>query len=150
MIKQYWKEFCKNTGRGDAAYAGILCFGTDVHAASNALEKIREGVKRVAIYPACGYRYAMSGDAKVGDLNIVTDWQGNPCEVIETVSVEKRRISELTDEICSLDGDFQSHAQWIEARKPILKMEMEELGQEFDEDVEVIVEIFRRAGLLQE
>lgn len=145
MIQSYWKEFLAHTNRAEnAKCAGVVCFGMDEKTCVSAVERILRSEMRCRIYPADGYRKAMSGEAKPGDVNIVTDWKGVPCAVIETINVQTLTISALTDEICALEGMQNDLEAWKEKQMPLIKTEIEELGGILDDDTLVTVEEFRK------
>ena len=144
MIQNYWKDFLACTGReSETKYAAVICFGMDMKACNGAIERIRSGEMRCRIYPADGYRKAMSGEARVGDLCIVTDWQGMPQAVIETVEVQNLPVSALTDEICALEGMQPDLCAWREKQLPFIKTEIEELDGELNEATQLTVEEFK-------
>lgn len=145
MLQKYWNDFLAYTKRETGLKcAGVVCFGMDADACAGAVERILSGEMRCRIYPADGYRKAMSGEAKAGELNIVVDWKGTPCAVIETTNVRNVPVSELTDEICSLEGMQANLNAWMEKQLPFIKTEVEELGGEVDDSTVLTVEEFRK------
>ena len=144
MIQKYWQEFLANAKRDESAKcAGMICFGMDADACKNAVEKILSGEMCCRIYPKDGYRKAMSGEAKAGELNIVVDWNGAPQAVIETTGVREIRVGELTDEICAMEGIQSNLTDWQEKQMKLIKTEVEELGGEFDEATPLTIEEFK-------
>lgn len=144
MIQNYWKEFLTNTNReNEEKYTGIICFGMDAQTCTTANEKILSGEMHRRIYPENGYKKAMSGESGIGELNIVTDWKGMPCAVIETTGVYKLQVSELTDEICAGGGLYPSLEIWKEKQMPLIKTEVEELGNAFHDTTLLTVEEFK-------
>lgn len=144
MIQNYWKDFLASTNReSDEKCSGVICLGMDAKTCAAASEKILSGKMHCRIYPADGYRKAMSGEARTGELNIVTDWKGEPCAVIETTGVRMLSVSGLTDEICASEGLYADLATWKEKQLPYIKTEVEELGSVFDDATVLTVEEFR-------
>lgn len=144
MIQTYWKEFLAKANREtDEKCAGVICFGMDAQTCALANEKILSGEMRCRIYPADGYKKAMSGEARIGELSIVTDWKGAPCAIIETIGVRALPVSELSDEICACEGIFTDLKTWKEKQMPFLKTEVEELGNAFDDATLLTIEEFR-------
>lgn len=144
MIQNYWRKFLENAKYDEnAKCAGVICFGMDADACENAVEKIISGEMRCRIYPKDGYRKAMSGEAKVGELNIVVDWNGAPRAVIETTGVQEIVVSQLTDEICAMEGMQPNLNDWKEKQMKIIKTEVEELGGEFDDATALTIEEFK-------
>jgi len=144
MIQNYWRKFLENTKREEnAKCAGVICFGMDADACKNAVEKILYGEMRCRIYPKDGYRKAMSGEAKIGEMNIVVDWSGVPQAVIETTGVRDLPVGQLTDEICAMEGIQKNLSDWREKQMKLVKTEVEELGGEFDDDTLLTIEEFK-------
>lgn len=144
MIRNYWKKFLEKAKKDEnAKYAGVICFGMDAETCKNAVERILAGEMRCRIYPRDGYRKAMSGEAKVGELNIVVDWDGVPQAVIETTDVRELRFSQLTDDICALEGIQNNLSDWREKQMKFIKTEVEELGGEFDDSTPLTIEEFK-------
>lgn len=141
MLQKFWETYLEDTKKSGKC-AGTICFGVDARGAQRAIERILNGEMRAIIYPAHGYRISLNGEAKTGDKNIVVDWNGHPCAIIETQEVRKLRLCDLTDEICADAGIEANVDAWRETQLPALKAEIEELDGEFDENCEVILETF--------
>lgn len=143
MIKEYWSTFLKrNSLQGDIQPAATLCFGMDAKTADAAAEDIIGGKRRGCIQPAHGYRQAMNGGIQPGQKSIVVGWDGTPQAVIQTETVQNIRFAELDDALCSLEGAGMTRERWLEERMPVLKMELEEIGEMLSDDTELIVETF--------
>lgn len=144
MIQKFWNEFLAKTGKGDEhKCAGMLCFGLNLAEAEAAVEQIISGKRRASIMPANGYRCSMNANIAPGQLNAVVDWNGKPRAVIETLAVRNMALKDLTDEMCAMEGICGDRDSWMEVRQPVLKMELEELGEEITQDTMLLVEEFR-------
>ena len=144
MIQNYWKKFLESARRDEnAKCAGVICFGMDAGTCKNAVKRILSGEMRCRIYPRDGYRKAMSGEARIGELNIVVDWDGVPQAVIETTAVRELRFGQLTDDICALEGLQNNLSDWREKQMKFIKTEVEELGGEFDDSTPLTIEEFK-------
>lgn len=142
MIRKFWNDCTGRIGL-DAEYAGTICFGENADEANNAIQDIVRGEKKGYIYPENGYRSAMKGVAKLGQINIVVDWQDMPHAAIETIAVRRVKLAELTNEICALDGSGMDLEKWQMQRLPAIKTEIEELGNALDDETSLVVEEFR-------
>lgn len=144
MLQKFWENYLsENGGNKEMKYTGVLSFGMDVRTADEAVQNVCNGTRRVNIVPENGYRCAMNGAILPQQANIVVDWKGSPRAVIETVSVDKVHFADLNDEICALEGVCGNADDWREKHMPVLKMELEELGEELTEDTVLLVEHFR-------
>lgn len=142
MLKTFWKNY-QEKEHDERSYTGVICFGTSLAQASEAIQLILDGRKTLMVYPANGYKTAMKGTAKQGDLNIITGWNGEPAAVIETTEVCELCYANLTDEICRADAACEGTEDWHEKYQPAIKLEIEELGNEFNDETIMIVEKFK-------
>ena len=81
---------------------------------------------------------------KVGDLNIVTNWQGEAQCIIETTSVTIVPFNEITQEYAELEGEGdKSLAYWKQVHWAYYHRELE--GTEFtpSEDMPIVCETFK-------
>ncbi len=79
---------------------------------------------------------------EVGDLSIVTDWEGNPRCVIQTTAVTIIPFSEITYDICKREGEDDTLESWQAGHIRFFKSEGSLLGYEFSEDMPVVFEDF--------
>lgn len=79
---------------------------------------------------------------KVGDLSIVTDFEGSPKCVIETRNVTIVPFSEMTFDICKREGEDDSLESWREGHIRFFTEEGKLVGFEFREDMPVVFEDF--------
>lgn len=143
MLNEFWREYLENNQeRADKKIKSCVCFGSNERDAEAACIRIRNGAKRAEIYPKKGYRCALNGAPEPGDLNIITNWKGEPAALVETTGVRVVRIAELSNALCALEGDCATVEEWNEKRLPNVRQEAEELGIDFDGDMELIVEEF--------
>lgn len=143
MMNEFWNSYLKaNGGNENKKVKSCICFGATEKDAAQACERIRSGAKRAAIYPRKGYRCALNGTPEPGDLNIVINWKGEAEAVIETTGIRLIRLAEMTDAICALEGNHADLESWNERQLPSIRAEAEELGVDFDDDMDLIVEEF--------
>ena len=144
MMNEFWNEYLKTSPEGEKRKAkSCICFGVTEKEAQIACENICRGVKRAAVYPRKGYRCALNGAPEPGDMNIVTDWKGGAIALIETTGVRLIKLGDMNDAVCALEGDCASVDEWNEKQLPSIKAEAEELGVDFNDDMDLIVEEFR-------
>lgn len=151
MIRKYWDQLLKDSKHaGEVKCAGVICFGMDAQTCADAIKQILSNRMRCRIYPADGYRKAMSGAARIGEVNMVVDWNGMPCAILETTQVSTIKISDLTDEICAMEIPDGDAITWREKQLPLLQKEVEELGGTFDETTLVTIEEFKKIYPIEE
>lgn len=80
----------------------------------------------------------------VRHLQVVTDWNGNPTSIIETVSVSECKFSEVTEEFAKEEGEGdKSLCWWRKAHWEFFSIECKELGIEPSEDMQLVLERFK-------
>jgi len=143
MMNEFWNGYLKTNAKNEnKKVKSCICFGTSEKDAALACEKIRSGMKRAAIYPRKGYRCALNGTPEPGDLNIVINWKGDPEALIETTGIRLIKLGEMTDAICALEGVCTDMDSWNEKQLPSIRAEAEELGIDFNDNMDLIVEEF--------
>lgn len=81
---------------------------------------------------------------KVGDVNIVTDWQGSAVCVIETNAVTIRLFSEIDENYARLEGEGdKSLAYWQKVHWAYYQSEMVEYDMQPSMEMPLVCEEFR-------
>ena len=79
---------------------------------------------------------------KVGELSVITDWDGNPRCVIKTTNIIILPYKDITFDLAKLEGEDDSLDSWRKNHEHFFKEEGLELGYEFNENMKVIFEEF--------
>ena len=89
--------------------------------------------------------YQIEGERipQVGDLSVVTDWEGIPKCVIETTNVMIIPFKDITFDICKREGEDENLESWIEGHTKFFSSEGSMLGYNFTEDMPVVFEDFK-------
>ena len=84
--------------------------------------------------------YSEGGDAwpEVGRRDVALEWDGRPAVMIETVSVETRRWSEMDEEFVAAQGEFRDLAHWQQGYRAYF----ERTGG-WSEDMKIMCERFK-------
>ena len=140
-IETFWRTFLKEKGL-DMSTSYIECFHFDVHEASanHLLQLVLEGKKKATASSV--YAFAQGQEPKVGDYSIVTDWDENPCCVIQTTATKFIPFNEMTYEICKREGEDDNLQSWQEGHARFFACEGAQLGYTFSEDMLVLFEDF--------
>ena len=143
-IEEFWQDFLIYTKRDpDTQYYECFHFCMDEKSANELLELVLSGKKRATASSLLSYEKEGSRPPKVGDLSIVTDWDGNPRCVIETIAVNVYRFGDITFDICCREGEDECLETWRAGHKRYFTEDGKELGYEFSEDMPVVFEDFR-------
>lgn len=139
----FWKEFLIKTGRCETTkYLSIFHFELTEKWANELLCLVLIGQKKATASSLWSYEIEGERVPEVGDLSIVTDWEGVPRCVIETISVTIIPFSDITYDICKREGEDDTLESWRAGHINFFKEEGKKLGYEFKNDMPVIFEDF--------
>ena len=142
-IDMFWKTFLKETSRNETTkYLEVFHFELTEKWANELLRLVLIGQKKATASSYLTYQKEDSRIPQVGDLNIVTDWEGTPRCVIETTKVSIIPFSEMTYDICKREGEDDSLESWIKGHARFFTEEGIELGYEFTSNMPVVFEDF--------
>lgn len=142
-IDMFWKTFLKETNRNERAkYLEVFHFELTEKLANELLQLVLIGQKRATASSLPMYQIEGEGIPKVGDLSIVTDWEGVPRCVIETTKITIIPFSDITYDICKREGEDDTLESWIQGHAHFFKEEGKQLGYEFSYDMPVVFEDF--------
>ena len=141
-IKEFWEEYRKINGE-DNKYKEAYYFCDNKEDADELAELVLSGKKRATASNYVYYEHEGEKLPEVGDLNIITDFEGNPKCVIETVNVEIMKFKDVPLEFAMREGEGDSTLEyWKEGHKNFFSRELESMGMKFTEDVLVVCESF--------
>lgn len=128
-IQNFWNEFLITTGRDERTnYFEAFYFGHTERIANELLALVLQGAKTATTSGVFQYELTGSPYPKVGDLSIVTDFDGEPKCVIETKQVTFLKFSEMTYELCRREGEDEHLASWQNNHIVFFS----EIGKEYD------------------
>lgn len=81
-----------------------------------------------------------TGYPKVGDLNVVTDWAGDPKCIIQTTSICVMEYGSVPFEMARLEQGDETLEDWQISRGEVFQ---EELGEFLNSQTELFIEIFK-------
>lgn len=80
---------------------------------------------------------------KVGDIAIVTDWNGNPKAIIRTTKVEIVKYKDITPEYAQLEGEGNKTLEyWKKVHWDYYTEEMNKFGEKPNEEMKIVCEYF--------
>lgn len=142
-IDIFWKEFLIKTGRCETTkYLNVFHFELTEKWANELLRLVLIGQKKATSSSLWGYEIEGERVPEVGDLSIVTDWDGIPRCVIETIAVTIIPFSDITYDICKREGEDDTLESWRAGHINFFREEGKKLGYEFRNDMPVIFEDF--------
>ncbi len=96
----------------------------------------------------CSMKYWYESDLepmpKIGNLLVVTDWNGNPTSIIEITEVSERKFSEVSAEFAALEGEGDKSLDWWrKVHWDFFASECKEQGLEASNDMVLVLEKFK-------
>ena len=80
----------------------------------------------------------------VGDLNIITNWNGEAQCIIETTKVSIVPFNEITEEYAALEGEGDKTLEyWKQVHRPYYQRELENTCYTPREDMPIVCEVFK-------
>lgn len=80
---------------------------------------------------------------KIGDQAIITDWDGTPKAIIETIKIAPTPYNEITSEFAETEGEGDKSLEyWKKVHKAYYQREMDPYGEDFNENMIIICEYF--------
>ena len=119
-------------------------FCADEYNANVCADLILKGEKRASC--SMDYWYSVEGEErpKVGHLQVVTNWSGEPVCIIEIKSVSTCKYGDITEAFAAEEGEGdKTLAWWREAHWDFFSTECKELGIEASEDMLLVLEHFQ-------
>lgn len=142
-IESFWNQFLIDTNRDlNEKYQAAFHFELTEKLANELLELVLRGQKKATASSLNSYTIENERLPQTGDLNIVTDWNGNPRGVIQTTCVTILPYKDITYEICKREGEDDNLESWQQGHLRFYKEEGKLLGYEFSEDLLVVFEDF--------
>ncbi len=119
-------------------------FCADQHNADLCAELVARGEKQATCSLEYWYSHENEPMPKVGHLQVVTNWEGQPVCIIETTSVSKSRYQDVSEEFAHAEGEGdKSLAWWRDAHWQFFSDECKELGIEPSQDMLLVLEHFK-------
>ncbi len=143
-IKDYWQQFLVDTNRDlTTTYFEAFYFGSNKQSAQSLSELVLTHNKTATCSAYAQYHLTDSRLPQVGDLSIVTDWEGNPLCVIETTDVTYMKFKEMTYDICKREGEDDSLVSWQNNHIDFFNEIGKEMGFTFSWDMDIVFEDFK-------
>lgn len=141
-FEKYLQQLPSSEGyRSRPVFADYFC--ADEENANICADLILNGEKTATCSMKYWYESGLEPMPCVGNLQIVTDWYGNPTSIIETTDVSLCRFSDVTAEFAAMEGEGdKSLAWWRKAHWTFFSSECTELGIEPKKDMLLVLERF--------
>ncbi|TCI84865.1 ASCH domain-containing protein [Tenacibaculum sp. M341] len=113
--------------------------------ANECAELVVKGIKQATATSIWWFEKNNEALPKIGDQYIVTDWNGNAKAIIETTKIELVPYNKITPEFAATEGEGdKSLTYWKKVHKAYYSREMEPYGEQFDENMMIVCEYFKK------
>lgn len=142
-ISTYWRNFLLQTNRdSNTNYISCDHFELTESLANELLRLVLIGQKKATCSSLDYFKVTKERIPQVGDLSIITDWDGNPRCIIETTDVLFIPYKEISFEICSREGEDANLESWQDGHARFFTNEGKKIGYSFHKDMIVVFEGF--------
>lgn len=143
-VRDFWSSFLSEVGMDEnTQYIECFHFELSEKLANDLLGLVLSGQKRATASSFYAFENEESRMPQVGDFSIITDWEGNPRGIIETIAVTILPFKEITFEICKREGEDDTLESWRNSHIRFFTEEGKDLGYTFSEDMPVVFEDFK-------
>lgn len=153
QVQQFWAQFVA-TAADDVAddatddvagrFYEAFHFDDNEGDANALVELVLQGRKRATASLLWGYEVSHKALPKVGDLSIVTDWQGQPRCIIESTEVEVVPYAEVSAAFAAIEGEGDGSLRyWFEEHWRYFSRECQRLGKPPSLQMPVVCEQFK-------
>jgi len=143
-INTFWNLFLKATNRKQTtSYSDVFHFAMTKDLANALLTLVLNNKKKATASSLWGHTIENEKIPEIGDLSIVTDWEGIPHCVIETTAVTIIPFSEMTYDVCKREGEDDTLESWQRGHTNFFIEEGHQIGYEFSEDMPVVFVDFK-------
>ncbi len=118
-------------------------FCADEYNANLCADLVRIGQKTATCSLKCWYELDDEPMPQVGDLMVVTDWNGDPICIVEISSVKECKYSNVSAQFAYLEGEGDRSLEWWrKAHWDFFAKECEEQNVKPSEDMMLVLEQF--------
>lgn len=142
--EKYWHQFLADTNRAkDVDCLDCFYFGGTEYVANALADLVLCGIKTATTSCLHSYEVNNSKLPTIGDFSIVTDWNGTPKCVIETICVTIIPFKDVTLDICKREGEDDNLQSWRNTHFALFEAEGKKEGYHFTFDTLVVFEDFK-------
>ncbi len=141
-----WKEYLKSIGETPESSSKTYTawhFCSTQPAADELAELVLKGEKRGTATSIWSLEAEEEPMPEVGDVSIITDWNGKAICIIKTVVLETVPFNEVTETFAAAEGEGDKTLEyWRKVHQEVFSQELSEFGLKFSEDMPVLCETF--------
>lgn len=142
-VTEMWGKYLNSLDdNADKNYASWY-FCDNERSANELADLVKSGEKRATA--SLLYWYEVEGELlpKVGDLNIITNWDGIAQCIIETKKITIIPFEDVSEEFARTEGEGDKSLEyWRRVHIEFFTKELESIGKKFSKDMRVVCEEF--------
>lgn len=144
-IRPFWDQFQASiTYDASALFYEAFHFDDNERTANALAALVLAGQKRATAGLLWANEFTGKPLPKIGDLSVVTDWQGTPQCVIQSTHVEIVPFGSVTDSFAATEGEGDRTLRyWRDAHWRYFSRECQRIGKEPSLQMPVVCEQFR-------
>jgi len=143
QLKEFWFRFLESKQLSkETRYLEAFYFDCHRESANKLLDLVLQGKKKATASSLFHYQSTGEDIPKVGDLSIVTDYDGKAYAVIKTTKVQIIAFKDLTFDIVKREGEDDTLESWRRKHINFYQEDGRLNGYMFDEDMPVVFEDF--------
>jgi len=144
-IKAFWREYLSGTDLDpETPIYDIFHFDDNESDANDLADLVLQGKKRATAPLLCDYETGDQRPPQVGNLSIVTNWDGLPLCVIETTEVMIQAFQNVNGDFAADEGEGDlSLEYWKEAHWAYFERQCRRLDREMSPEMQVVCERFQ-------
>lgn len=144
-VEAMWQAYLETLSESDRPKKSYTSwpFGADREMAKELAALVLKGEKTATSSLHLLYDVENEPLPKVGDFNIITDWDGNAKAVTKTIDVEVLPFRDISAAFAAKEGEGdKSLAYWRNLHIAFFNNELKEMDKKFTEDMLVVCEVF--------
>lgn len=147
-IAHYWKNFQKkNPEYYNHNEPVSFYFCDNKKDADECAELVVQKIKQATSPSVWWFEKNNEEFPKIGDLAIVTNWDGEPKAIIKTVKIEIVQFKNITNEYAFIEGEGdRSLEYWRKVHLDYYRNEMKDFVEHPIEEMEIVCEYFETIG----
>ena len=144
-IKNFWFEYLSEADLDpETPIYDIFHFDDNKSDANELADLVLQGKKRATASLLCEYGTGSQRPPQIGDLSIVTNWDGLPLCVIETTEVKVQAFQNVDEDFAADEGEGdQSLEYWKDAHWVYFERLCRKLEREMSLEMLVVCERFQ-------
>ena len=144
--KALWGDFLdQHLEYAFAEDPGVGYFGDTKEIADSCLELVLKGEKRATAHSLLGLQLRNEPLPKIGDMNIITDWEGRAHCIVRTVRVTLKPFFAVTSSYAQLEGEGDGSLEyWKKSHWEYYTRELAPFERRPLESMIVVFEVFEK------